>query len=84
MRTRPPTPFASARAAATQFTREVNQVNASLTFAMDNGFELSAWARNLTNDRYLTTIFPGVAQSRTVSGYPNAPRTYGATARFRF
>ena len=51
---------------------------------MDNGFELSAWARNLTNDRYLTTIFPGVAQSRTVSGYPNAPRTYGATARFRF
>ncbi|GGA07923.1 TonB-dependent receptor [Blastomonas marina] len=77
-------PFASARAAATQFTREVNQVNASLTFAMDNGFELSAWARNLTNDRYLTTIFPGVAQSRTVSGYPNAPRTYGATARFRF
>lgn len=77
-------PFATARAAATAFSREVNLVNASLTFAMDNGFELSAWARNLTNDRYLTTIFPGVAQSQTVSGYPNAPRTYGATARFRF
>lgn len=79
-----PNRFASAIAAATAFKREVNQVNASVTFAMENGFELTGWARNLTNDRYLTTIFPGVAQSQTVSGYPNAPRTYGATARFRF
>lgn len=79
-----PDRFAPAILAARQFTREVNLVNASVTFAMENGFELTAWARNLFDDRYLTTIFPGVAQSQTVSGYPNAPRTYGATARFRF
>lgn len=79
-----PNRFAPAISAAQGFSREVNLVNASVTFAMENGFELAAWARNLTDDRYLTTIFPGVAQSRTVSGYPSAPRTYGATARFRF
>jgi outer membrane receptor protein involved in Fe transport len=69
---------------ARQFRREVNLVNASLTLAMDNGFELSGWARNLTNDRYISTIFDGVAQAGTVSGYPNAPRTYGITGRFKF
>lgn len=71
-------------AVARQFRREVNQVNASLAFVMDNGFELSGYVRNLTNQRYLTAVFDGVAQAGTVSGYPNAPRTYGATARFRF
>lgn len=77
-------PFASARAAAEQYSREVNLVNASVTFAMDNGFELAAWARNLFDERYLTTIFPGVAQSQTVTGYPSQPRTYGVTARYKF
>ena len=71
-------------AVARQFRREVNQVNASLAFVMDNGFELSGYVRNLTNERYLTAVFDGVAQAGTVSGYPNAPRTYGVTARFRF
>jgi iron complex outermembrane receptor protein len=69
---------------ARQFRREINQVNASLTFAMENGLELSGYVRNLTNERYLTAVFDGVAQGGTVSGYPNAPRTYGVTGRFRF
>jgi hypothetical protein len=51
---------------------------------MGNGLELSVWGRNLTEPEYNTTIFPGVAQSGTLSGYPNAPATYGASARFRF
>src|SRR5690606_19895056 len=67
-----------------QFKREVNQLNASFTFALNNGLELGVWGRNLTNARYLTTIFPAVAQSGSVSGYPNQPRTYGVTGRFKF
>ena len=33
------------------FTREVNDLNASLTYAMANGLELSVWGRNLLDDR---------------------------------
>lgn len=66
------------------FRREVNLVNGSLTFAMKNGLELGVWARNLLDERYILTVFDGVAQAGTVSGYPSAPRTYGAVARFRF
>jgi outer membrane receptor protein involved in Fe transport len=64
--------------------REVNLVNASMTLVMEHGCELGIWGRNLTEDRFLTTVFDGVAQAGTVSGYLNQPRTYGATARFKF
>src|SRR3546814_13487368 len=64
-----------------QFKREVNQLNASFTFALNNGLELGVWGRNLTNAHYLTTIFPAVAQSGSVSGYPSQPRTYGEIGR---
>ena len=77
-------PFAPARDIAKQYSREVNQLNASLTLALDMGLEVTGWVRNLTDDRYLTTIFPGVAQSQTTSGYLNAPRTFGGTVRFKF
>ncbi len=66
------------------FHREVNLVNASMTLAMSNGFEIGAYARNLLNDKYILTVFDGVAQAGTVSGYPSAPRTYGAVARYKF
>ncbi|TCD06357.1 TonB-dependent receptor [Erythrobacteraceae bacterium CFH 75059] len=71
-------------AAARNFRREINQVNASLTLALVNGLEVSAFVRNLTNERYILSVFDGVAQAGTVSGYPNQPRTYGVTGRFRF
>jgi len=77
-------PLAPAIAAADQFRREVNLVNASLTLKLNNGLELSAYARNLLDEEFITTVFDGVAQGGTVSGYPNAPRTYGGTVRFRF
>src|SRR3546814_12520598 len=67
-----------------QFKRTVNQLNASFTFALSNGLELGVWGRNLTNARYLSTIFPAVAQAGSVSGYPSQPRTYGVTGRFTF
>ncbi|MEP2179546.1 MAG: TonB-dependent receptor, partial [Marinomonas sp.] len=66
------------------FNREVNLVNGSMTFAMENGVEVGIWGRNLLKDEYISTVFDGVAQAGTVSGYPSAPRTYGALVRFKF
>ena len=50
----------------------------------DNGFEALLWGRNLTNDEYLVSAFPSVAQNGSYSGYPNRPRTYGLTVRKYF
>ena len=75
---------AAAIAAAVPFTREVSDLTASLSYEMDNGLTLSVWARNLLDHRDLGTIFDTPAQPRGISGYPNDPRTYGATARFRW
>ena len=66
------------------FRREVNLVNTSMTLALNNGLEVGAFARNLFNDQFILTVFDGVAQAGTVSGYPNTPRTYGGVVRFRF
>jgi outer membrane receptor protein involved in Fe transport len=74
----------AAQAAAREFTREVNNLNASITYAFDMGLEVSLWGRNILDDRYITTIFPSVAQGTSISGYPNQPRTYGGLVRFRF
>lgn len=70
--------------AARAFNREVSEINASITYAMSNGVELSLWGRNLNNNRYLVQIFDSVAQSGSVSAYPNQPRTYGASLRFKW
>jgi len=70
--------------AARPFRREVNDVNASLTYAMANGLDLTVWGRNLLNDRDVTGIFDSVAQSGSISGYLNQPRTYGVSARFKW
>ncbi|MEM8919038.1 MAG: TonB-dependent receptor [Pseudomonadota bacterium] len=66
------------------FRREVNLVNASMTLALDNGLEVGIWGRNLTDDERILTVFDGVAQAGTVSGYPSQPRTYGGVVRFKF
>ena len=66
------------------FRREVNLVNGSMTLKLNNGLEVGAFVRNLFDDEFITTIFDGVAQNGTVSGYPNQPRTYGGVVRFKF
>ncbi|MFO6448450.1 TonB-dependent receptor [Erythrobacter sp. NE805] len=66
------------------FQREVNLVNASMTLGLNNGVEVGVFARNLLDDRYILTVFDGVAQGGTVSGYPSAPRTWGGLVRYRF
>jgi outer membrane receptor protein involved in Fe transport len=66
------------------FRREVNLVNGSMTLSLNNGFEIGIWGRNLLDDEYIITVFDGVAQAGTVSGYPSAPRTYGGVVRYKF
>jgi hypothetical protein len=73
-----------ALSAARAFDIEVSEINASLTYAMMNGLEVSVWGRNLTNDRVLRSIFDSPAQIGSLSGYPSQPRTYGITARFKW
>ena len=65
-------------------SREVSTINASAGLAWDNGLEVMLWGRNLTNDEYLLSAFPSVAQAGSFSGYPNQPRTYGVTVRKYF
>jgi len=66
------------------FQREVNLVNAATILQLDSGLEVGLWARNLLNDQYIITVFDGVAQAGTVSGYPSQPRTWGGLVRFKF
>lgn len=68
----------------TNFRRSTENLSASLTLAFDMGLEVTAWGRNLTNDRYITTLFPSVAQAGSLSGYRNQPRTYGISAKYSF
>lgn len=86
--TRQPLPspggFAAGIAAAKPYTRTVNEMNASLTYAMQNGIEVTAWGRNITNNRYINTVFDSPAQTGSVSGYTNQPRTFGGSVRYRF
>jgi outer membrane receptor protein involved in Fe transport len=65
-------------------SREVNTINASAGMSWDNGFEVILWGRNITNDEYLQSAFPSVAQAGSYSGYPNIPATYGVTLRMHF
>ena len=62
-------------------SREVSTINASIGMRWANGFEAMLWGRNLSNDEYLQSAFPSVAQLGSYSGYPNQPRTYGLTLR---
>ncbi len=64
-------------------TREVSTVNASLGLSRD-GWDVQLWGHNLTDDDYLISAFPSVAQFGSYSGYPSQPRTYGITLRKRF
>ena len=76
--------YTAAIAAARQFRREVSEVDASITYQAHCGLEFALWARNLTNDRYLTVVFDTPAQPASVSAYTNTPRTYGVSAQYRF
>lgn len=78
------TDVSAALAASREFKQSIDDVNASVSYAMANGIELSVWARNLLDDRSILQIFDSPAQPGSISGYPNQPRTYGVAARYRF
>ncbi|OYY90656.1 MAG: TonB-dependent receptor [Sphingomonas sp. 28-66-16] len=69
---------------APQYTRQVTSLNMSLTATLYNRLDVTFWGRNITDRRYITTIFPSVAQSGSLSGYPSQPATYGGTVRLKF
>ena len=64
--------------------REIDQLNGAISLTLRKGLDFTVWGRNLTNQQYLSVIFPGVAQAGTISGYPSQPRTYGGSIRYRF
>ena len=66
------------------FKADIDSLNASISFAFENGLELSIWGRNLTEPKYNPVIFASVAQSGSLSGYPPPPSFYGASAKFKF
>lgn len=61
-------------------TREIGLLNASIGVRR-GPYEIFLWGRNLTEDEFLISAFPSVAQPGSFSGYPNQPRTYGLTLR---
>ena len=76
-------------------SREVSVLNGSIGYEMENGFSVSVWGRNLTDDEFLLSAFPSVGQADprgdwfggtldSFSGYTNTPRTYGVTVRKSF
>ncbi len=71
-------------AASLPFHSDVNDLSASLGYEMDNGLTVEVWSHNLLNDRRIEQIFDSVAQPLGISGYPNDPRTYGVTVRFKW
>lgn len=64
--------------------RQQKMFNASAGINLTDDVGLQVWGRNIFNDEFLTAIFPSVAQAGSFSGYPNAPRTFGATVRYNF
>lgn len=65
-------------------SREVNNLNLSIGFNWENGFEFQGWMRNALQDKYIIQAFPSVAQPGSFSGHLNEPRTYGVTMRKKF
>jgi len=66
------------------YEKEISTINASAGFTTEGGLGVTFWGRNIFDDQYITTAFPGVAQAGTLSGYPSAPPTYGVTIRKSF
>ena len=64
--------------------RSQNIVNVSAGLEFENGFGVQVWGRNIFQDEFFTTLFPGVAQFGVVNGYPSQPATYGINLRKNF
>jgi len=68
----------------TDLRREVSTFNASAGLTFPNGVQASLWAKNINNDEFFLSAFPGVAQPGNFYVYPNQPRTVGANVSYQF
>ena len=68
-------------------------VNARIGFgAADERWTLELWAQNVTDEEYFQVAFDttlqgtstGASPTSMINAFLGAPRTYGATARFKF
>lgn len=68
-------------------------VNARIGFgSADQRWILELWAQNVTDEEYFQVAFDATLQGNSTGAVPTsmidaflgAPRTYGATARFKF
>ncbi|PCI32474.1 MAG: TonB-dependent receptor [Alphaproteobacteria bacterium] len=64
--------------------RKISTFNASAGISWESGLSAQVWARNLFNDEYVNTVFPGVLQPGVINGYRNPPRTFGLSVRQTF
>lgn len=65
-------------------SREVNAFNASAGISFENGWGLQVFGRNLFNNNYFLSAFPGVIQAGTVNGYVSTPRLWGVSLTYDF
>ncbi|MEM9759182.1 MAG: TonB-dependent receptor [Pseudomonadota bacterium] len=66
------------------FQRDVENLNATVTLELASGLEFSIWGRNLTDADTLNLVSPAVGLPGSLVGFRNQPRTYGALMRYRF
>ena len=59
-------------------------LNGGIGLEFNNGFGLQGYVRNLTNDNFLQSSFGVPGLGGLFAGYPNTPRTYGVTGRYKF
>ena len=69
--------FATGQTAFIDGSRETKNLNLAAGITTPSGYNLSIWARNVTDHDTLISTFPGIAQTGTFNGYRNEPRTYG-------
>ena len=59
-------------------------VNTSLGYRSPHGWEISIWARNLTDAHYPQNVTVQSGNSGPIVGTPGDPRTFGLTLRTHF
>lgn len=69
---------------ANNYKRVVSQIDGSISYEVTDRLTFSVWGRNITNKRYLVGVVDSPAQSGSLSGYYNRPRTYGLSASARW
>ncbi|WP_257539722.1 TonB-dependent receptor [Sphingobium sp. CFD-1] len=59
-------------------------VNGRLGVELDNGLEISIWAKNLTKSHYYSSLFNLYTAVGLAGRYQAAPRTFGGTVGFKW